>query len=473
MDWILSRVSTIVDGGRPERESSFVAMDQTSSAEVGASIDAVIAPSDAAAARSARSLLVSSSIGSVVEWYDFFVFASAAALVFDRAFFPRADPRTAILLSLSTYAVGFATRPLGGIAFGVLGDRFGRKRALVWSLILMGLATVGVGLIPDYARIGIAAPALLVLLRLIQGLAVGGEVGGALLLVAETLPAERRAFWTAWPMVGGPAGNVLAAGALSALAFAFGDDTFAAWGWRLAFVASGLLIGVGVWMRTRIEESPLYLAYAARRAGRPRAAIGATVAAHWREVGAVFLVKAGENALFYVFSTFFVVYITRVLRRPRSLALSATAITSLVEIVVIFAAGALADRFGRRPITAIGFIAAGIWAFALFPITANAGPTAMMFAAAIAGLCHGVIVGGMSAMFVELFPTSARYTGFSVGYQLATVAAGAVAPLVGVALLTAYGSTIPVSLYAAAMTGPALGCIGLVRETRGVELDSV
>ncbi|HKW49698.1 MAG TPA: MFS transporter, partial [Gemmatimonadaceae bacterium] len=174
-----------------------------------------------------RRLLVSSSIGSLVEWYDFFIFASAAALVFDRVFFPAVDPRTGVLLSLMTYAVGFATRPLGGVVFGVLGDRYGRKRALVWSLLLMGVATMGVGLVPGYARIGILAPALLVLLRLIQGFAVGGEVGGALLLVTESLPAARRGYWAAWPMVGGPAGNVISSIVLASLGLVVGDAAFA------------------------------------------------------------------------------------------------------------------------------------------------------------------------------------------------------------------------------------------------------
>ncbi len=410
-------------------------------------------------------------MGSIIEWYDFFVFASAAALVFDRAFFPRADPRIGVLLALSTYAVGFVTRPLGGIVFGVLGDRFGRKRALVWSLMLMGVATIGVGLVPGYATIGVAAPTLLVLLRLVQGLAVGGEVGGALLLVAETMPADRRASWTAWPMIGGPAGNLLAAGALSLIGWLIGDVAFAAWGWRLAFVASGLMIGVGVWMRTRVEESPLYVAYAKRRGGSARAKIVPTLAAHWKEVVTVFLVKAGENAFFYVFTTFLVVYVTRVLRQPRSLALTATAVTSATSIVAVFAAGALADRIGRRPVTAIGFIGAAVWTFALFPMAA-AGPTPMIVAAGVAGVCQGMMIGGMSALFVELFPTAARYTGFSLGYQLATVASGAIAPLIGVALLTAYGSTMPVSLYAVAMAGPALACLGLIRETKGIELDA-
>src|SRR4051812_46227414 len=185
-----------------------------------------------------RALLFSSSIGTIVEWYDFFVFASAAALVFDRAFFPRAQPLNGVLLSLMTYAVGFVTRPLGGVVFGILGDRYGRKRALVWSLTLMGVATVGVGLVPGYGSIGIAAPVLLVVLRLVQGLAVGGEVGGALLLVAESLPAPRRGYWCAWPMIGGPAGNLLSAGVLAALGIVLGETAFAEWGWRLAFIAS-------------------------------------------------------------------------------------------------------------------------------------------------------------------------------------------------------------------------------------------
>jgi MFS family permease len=274
-------------------------------------------------------------------------------------------------------------------------------------------------------------------------------------------------------MIGGPAGNLIAAGMLSSLAFAFGDASFAAWAWRVAFLASGLLIGVGVWVRTSVEESPLYIAYAERRDARGRSAFMPTLITHWREMATVFLVKAGENALFYVFSTFFVVYVTRVLRRPRSLALTATAVSSLIEIATIFAAGVLADRIGRRGVTAMGFIGAAVWAFALFPLTAKGGVAPIMIAAGVAGIWHGAIVGGMSAMLVELFPTAARYTGFSIGYQLATVASGAIAPLIGVALLTAYGSTIPVSLYAAAMTGPALVCLGLVRETQGTDLDAV
>jgi MFS family permease len=417
-----------------------------------------------------RTLLVSSSIGSIVEWYDFFVFASAAALVFDKVFFPEADPRNGVLFALMTYAVGFATRPLGGVLFGILGDRYGRKQPLIWSLLLMGFATMGIGLIPGYATIGVAAPALLVLLRLIQGVAVGGEVGGALILVAESLPAERRGFWTAWPMLGGPAGNLLSAGVLALLGVALGDAAFAGWGWRLAFLASGALIGIGSWMRTRVAESPLYQAHAARKAGLPPRPLWPTLVAEWRAVLTVFVVKVGENALFYVFTTLFVVYLTRVLELPRTLALEATALGAAVEVVVIIAAGAWSDRIGRRAVTGLGLALAAAWGFLLFPVTAGGDVTLVFLAAATGGACHGLIVGGMSPMFVELFPTSARYTGFSVGYQVASVAGGALAPIIGVALLNRYEATLPVSLYALAMALPALAAVALVAETRGTDL---
>ena len=370
-----------------------------------------------------------------------------------------------------TYAIGFVTRPLGGVVFGIVGDRFGRKRALIWSLVLMGVATVGVGLIPGYRSIGVLAPILLVVLRLVQGIAVGGEVGGALLLVAESMPAGRRGFWSAWPMIGGPAGNLVSSGVLALLGIALGEVAFAAWGWRIAFILSAALILVGLWMRTRVAESPVYQAYVDRRSRTTSPPLGTTLVTHWRSVLVVLLVKAGENALFYVFTTFYVVYVTRVLRQPRTVELEAAAVGSVVDAIVIFAAGAWSDRVGRRIVTAIGFVAAAVWAFALFPMTRSGTPLTIALAAGVAGACHGLIVGGMSAFFVELFPTSARYTGFSIGYQFATVFTGALAPLIGVALLNAYGSTIPVSLYAMAMTAPALISLGMAHETRGANLD--
>lgn len=437
-------------------------------------LEAGMAPeSPTAVSAGLRGLLVSSAVGTVIEWYDFFAFASAAALVFDKAFFPSATPLRGVLLALMTYAVGFASRPLGGVVFGHLGDRYGRKRALVGSLLLMGLATVAMGLIPSYATIGAAAPVVLIVLRLCQGFAVGGEVGGAVVLVAESLDRERRGRWTAWPQIGGPVGNLLSAGVLALLVARLSEPTFVAWGWRIAFLASGVLVGVGIWMRARLEESPLYREQQARRAELGRAPAGRTLATRWRAVLTVLFVKAGENALFYMFTTFFVVYVTRVLHRPRAMALTATLIGSAAEVPMIFVAGALSDRIGRRPVTAVGLVGAALWSFALFPLTASGGPVIITAAAVVGGLFHGLIVGGMSAFFVELFPTAARYTGFSLGYQVASVISGGVAPLIGVALLNAFGSTIPVSLYAVAMAIPALVALGRARETRGVDLASI
>jgi MFS family permease len=422
--------------------------------------------------RAARRLLLSSSIGTVIEWYDFFAFATGAALVFDKIFFPSFAPSTGVLLSLMTYGVGFVTRPLGGVVFGIIGDRYGRKPALVLSLLLMGLCTVAVGLVPSYATIGVAAPVLLVFLRLLQGLAVGGEVGGAVLLVAESMSKERRGQWTAWPQIGGPAGNLVAAGVFAGLTLLLSEQQFLAFGWRIAFLLSGALIFLGVWMRSRVEESPLYQAHVAQRRTR-KVSIFGVLRRHLSAVFGVLLVKAGENALFYVFTTFFVVYVTRVLGQPRSVALTASLLGSAIEVAAIFWAGRLSDRLGRRPVTAIGLIGAAAWSFALFPLTESGSVWAIRLAAVVGGLCHGFIVGGMSAYFVELFPTSARYTGFSLGYQVASVLSGAVAPIIGVALFERFGSTVPVSLYAAAMALPALLWLARSRETRGTDLSSL
>jgi MFS family permease len=219
-----------------------------------------------------------------------------------------------------------------------------------------------------------------------------------------------------------------------------------------------------------VHESPLYQAYAERRAHTPSRPLGTTLVSHWKAVLSVFVVKSGENALFYVFTTFYVVYLTRVLHLPRTLALEATALGAAVEVASIVIAGAWSDRIGRRAVTALGLVTAALWSFALFPVTASGSAALIFAAAAVGGACHGLIVGGMSPMFVELFPTGARYTGFSLGYQLASVAGGAFAPIVGVALLNKYDATLPVSLYALAMALPALAGLLLVPETRGRDL---
>lgn len=422
-----------------------------------------------------KRLLAACSIGTFVEWYDFFVFASAAVIVFDRYFFPSFDPMTGVLLALMTYSVGFISRPLGGIVFGYLGDRVGRKQALVWSLLLMGGATFAVGLIPDYASIGVLAPALLVLLRIIQGLAVGGEMGGAILLVTESLDQRQRGFWSAWPLCGAMLGNAAAAGVLSLLAFALSPETFSAWGWRIAFYLSGALVAIGLWMRLSVEESPVYTRLKEQRAKAPDIKAPSMMSALKRskwQILSTLLIRAGENTLFYVFITFAIVYLTRIVNVPRSLALNAVLIASAVEAVAVLFLGMLSDRIGRRPMMITGLILATAWSFVVFRLLDNASFAAATFAISTGMFLHGVIAMGEVPYFVEAFPTETRYTGFSIGYQLGSVLAGAIAPFIGVALVERYGSTLPISLYCLALALPALIAAYLAKETVGVDLNA-
>lgn len=423
-------------------------------------------------AGASKRLLGACSIGTFIEWYDFFVFASAAVIVFDQQFFPKFDPMTGVLLGLMTYSVGFISRPLGGIVFGYIGDRFGRKQALVWSLILMGGATFAVGLVPSYASVGVAAPLLLVLLRIIQGLAVGGEMGGAILMVTESLDPKRRAFWAAWPMTGAMLGNAAAAGVLSFLVYAMTPETFGTWGWRIAFYLSGILVLIGLWMRMSVEESPVFNRLKEQRAKTKAASTltNALMRSKWQIVSTL-VIRAGENTLFYIFLTFGIVYLTRIVEMPRSAALNAVMIASIIEAIALLFLGMLSDKIGRKPMMIGGLILALAWSFVIFRIFDNATFAAATFAISMGMLLHGVIAMGEVPYFVEAFPTEARYTGFSLGYQLGSVLSGAIAPFIGVALIEKYGSTLPVSLYCLALVIPALIAAFLVRETRHTDLN--
>jgi MFS family permease len=295
--------------------------------------------------KSSIRLLFAASTGTIIEWYDFAVFAFCAALVFNTAFFPVVDPITGLIAALSTQAVGFIARPAGGWFFGVLGDRIGRKRALVISLFLMGGATVAMGLLPTYQQIGVFAPLLLLLMRLLQGFAIGGESTGALVLIAESLPAKQRGLWTGFPMIGGPAGNVIATAVIGAVIGHFGSDAFVEWAWRIPFIASILLIGLGLWVRRKVEESPAFIHLQEQKTEAVKAPLREAITTQGANMLRVLFVKAGESALFYLFSTFFVVLATVFLKVPREAALGALFIGSIAEVAVILAAGATADRY--------------------------------------------------------------------------------------------------------------------------------
>lgn len=415
-------------------------------------------------------LLFAASTGTIIEWYDFAVFAFCAALVFNTAFFPDVNPMTGLIAALTTQAVGFVARPAGGWFFGVLGDRIGRKQALVISLFLMGGATVGMGLLPTYHQVGILAPILLLVLRVLQGFAIGGESTGALVMIAESLPARQRGLWTGFPMVGGPAGNVLATAVIGAVIGWFGSDAFAAWAWRIPFIASILLIAVGIWVRRKVEESPAFIEMQEQRREPVKAPLREAVAHHGAGMLRVLFVKAGENALFYLFSTFFIVLATVYLQAPRGDALNALFTGSIVEVLVILAAGATADRIGRRTVTLaglIGGIAAGYYLFTLQP---GVDAVTLRWATVLTLSFHGIIVGGMSAYFTELFPSRVRYTAMSTSYSVATVLGGALAPIIGTWLLGAFGTPLAVAVYATLMAIPAIYVMFTTPETKGRDL---
>nr|WTB10113.1 MHS family MFS transporter [Streptomyces antimycoticus] len=432
---------------------------------------------------SLRRIVAASLIGTTIEWYDFFLYGSAAALVFNKLFFPDSDPLVGTLLSFLTYAVGFAARPVGALVFGHYGDRLGRKKLLILSLLMMGGATCAIGLLPTHATVGSAAPVLLTALRLIQGFALGGEWGGAVLLVSEHGDARRRGFWASWPQTGAPAGQLLATGVLSALTALLSDDAFEAWGWRVPFLLSGVLVVVGLWIRLSVDESPVFKAAQARAEARKAAAgeaatekmpLVAVLRHHWRDVLIAMGARMAENISYYVITAFVLVYATSDhVGLGKQTALNAVLIASAVHFAVIPAWGALSDRIGRRPVYLLGAVGVGAWAFPFFLLIDTKGFPALLLAVTVGLVFHGAMYAPQAAFFSEMFATRMRYSGASIGAQFASVAAGAPAPLIATVLLADYGSATPIALYVIAAALLTLVAVGVAKETRNRDLAAV
>lgn len=425
-----------------------------------------------------RRIVAASLIGTTIEWYDFFLYGTAAALVFNKLFFPTADPLTGTLIAFLTYAIGFLARPLGGVVFGHFGDKVGRKKLLVLSLVMMGGATFAMGLLPTHASIGVGAPILLTALRLVQGFALGGEWGGAVLIVSEHGGAEHRGFWASWPQSGAPGGNLLATGVLALLAAVQSDATFLAWGWRIPFLLSGVLVVVGLWIRLSVSESPVFLAAQAEAeaeaakggAAQEKAPVVQVFRKDWRQVLTAIGTRFGENISYYILTSFLLVYVTTHLGLPKTTALNALLIGSAVHFVTIPAWGALSDRIGRRPVTLIGSVGMALWAFGFFALV-DSKSFAVITAAVTAGLLlHGAMYGPQAAFVSEMFDTKVRYSGASMGSQLASIVAGALAPIIAVELLKDYGSSVPVSVYLSAAAVVTTLTVAFARETRGRDL---
>ncbi|RDI69135.1 MFS transporter [Nocardia pseudobrasiliensis] len=417
-------------------------------------------------------IVAASVAGTTIEFYDFFLYGLAAALVFDKAFFPVHDPLTGVLLAMATYAVGFAARPLGGILFGHLGDRVGRRRTLSLSLVVMGGATVAIGLVPGYATIGVAAPLILVALRLIQGLALGGEWGGAVLLVSEHGSPAHRGFWSSWPQTGGPLGNLIATGVLAVLGRMVTADQFEDWAWRIPFLLSIVLVAVGIWLRHSVEESPLFVE-ARQRAGDERAPVRVVLAHHREEVLMAALADVGEKATYYTFNIFLLAYLTKIVHVPRGTALAAITIASFSQAVAIVLGGVLADRCGRRISSIVLAVLIACWSLVALPWVDTGRFLAILVVIAVGLTLHGLLTGAQAPFFAELFPSAVRYTGASLGYQLATVVGGSVAPIVGVALLHRYPSTRPVALLLCLMLAATVTAFLWAGETRSRDLRTI
>jgi MFS family permease len=429
--------------------------------------DAVAPRSDTDAARSdtadrrsgVRRAFVASLTGTALEWYDFAVYSAAAALVFGDLFFPSEDPLTGTLLAFSTYAVGYLSRPLGGFVFGRLGDVIGRKKVLIATLVLIGVATFLIGLLPAYGTIGVAAPIALVVLRFAQGVGVGGEWGGAVLLSSEFGDPRRRGFYASAAQVGPPAGNLLANGVLAALGALLTEAQFESWGWRVAFLLSGVLVAFGLWIRAKLEETPVFKAMEAEQS-RPQTPVREVFTTQPRALTAAILCRVGPDVLYAMFTVFVLTYATQELDMSRGSALAAVLIGSSVQVFLMPLAGALSDRVNRRLLYGISAIAAAVWPFVFFPMAAGGSWLPLAAGVLVALVIHCCLYGPQAAFIAEQFSPRLRYTGSSLAYTLAGIIGGAIAPLLFTTLLSAYDSWVPLALYIALAS--AISLVGVL-----------
>jgi metabolite-proton symporter len=415
--------------------------------------------------------IIASTVGTTIEWYDFFLYGTAAALVFPKLFFPEFDPFVGQILSFGTFTAGFVARPLGGIVFGYLGDRIGRKSTLVATLLLMGISTVIIGVLPTYSRIGPAAPILLTSLRFLQGLGVGGEWGGAVLLALEYGHRGRRGFFASWPQTGVPLGLLLSTGVMGAMQGLLSEEAFLRWGWRIPFLLSGVLIGVGLVIRSRVLETPLFQKLLATRQVA-HAPLRETVTRHWREILLAAGARIAENSCFYLFSTYVIAYARDVLNLKGGLVLRAVLVAALCEFAAMPLYGILSDYWSRRGMYMAGCISLLLFAFPYYALLHTREP-ALVFLAVVLSLVgsHAILYSVQASLIPELFGTRLRYTGASLGYQLAAPLAGGMAPLIAASLVQAFPEQHwPLALYVAATALISLISVYFLAETSRKDL---
>ncbi|GAB2990769.1 MHS family MFS transporter [Amycolatopsis acidiphila] len=398
--------------------------------------------------KSLRRAFAASLSGTTLEYYDFAVYSVASATILGKLFFPSSDELAGTMLAFSTYAVGYVSRPFGGFLFGRLGDILGRKQVLVFTLLLTGIATFLIGVLPTHAALGGGAAVLLVLLRFAQGVGVGGEWGGAVLLSSEFGDPKRRGFWASAAQIGPPAGTLLANGVLPLLALILTTAQFESWGWRIAFLLSGVLVLFGLWLRLRLEETPVFREIAAR-GERPKAPVREVLREEPRALVTGILVRICPDVLYSLFTVFVLTYMTTKLHMPKSDGTIAVMIGSACQLFLMPAFGALSDRLSRRTMYLVGTIAAAVWPFVFFPLAGTRSFAVIIVGVVVALAIHALLYGPQAALITEQFSARLRYTGSSLAYTLAGVVGGAVAPLVFTALLAGFGTWVVVALYLA------------------------
>lgn len=419
-----------------------------------------------------KKVLIASLIGSSIEWFDYFLYGTVAALVFNQMFFHSDDPAVGLMLAYASFALAFFIRPLGGVIFSHIGDKIGRKKTLVLTLSLMGGATVLMGFLPTYDNIGAAAPILLIILRLIQGIGLGGEWGGALLLAVEYAPKNRRGFFGSIPQMGVTIGMLLGTLALSIMTL-LPEEAFLSWGWRVPFILSALLVFFGLWIRKGIDETPSFKK-AQEKGEIAKIPFVETMRSHWKEVLIAVGAKVVETAPFYIFGTFIVSYATTQLGFSRTVTLNAVTIATIITTILIPIMGKLSDKVGRKKLYVGGTVLMMLYAFPYFWLL-HQGSAFLLVVATILGL--GIIWAPITAvlgtMFSEIFKSNVRYTGITLGYQIGAALAGGTAPLVATALLNAYdNSYVPVALYIMFAAAISLIAISSVRDRSNQDLDS-
>ncbi len=405
----------------------------------------------------ARRLATASIVGTTLEYFDFAVYNTLAALIFGQLFFPSFEPAIGTILAFSTFAVGYISRPVGGLVFGHLGDRRGRRFVLVATLLLMGITTALMGLLPTYAVAGIASPILLVVLRFIQGAALGGEWAGAVLLSLEHGSRERRGLNGSWAQMGPSLGTLLATGSIALLTVSLSAEDFMAWGWRLPFFASVALVIFGLWIRMGVAETPEFVALQ-NEGEKSRAPVGEVFRDHWRSLLRGGGARIGPDVLYSLTATFSLSYLTTTLGLERMLPLIALSIAGVCNAVSIPLFGALSDRLGRRAVYGGGVVLGLLWILALFPMLDTRDPLLIVLALSSGLIIHASMYGPQAAFIAEQFPARVRYAGSSLAYTLAGIIGGGIAPLMFAALLRAWGTTLAIVLYTAA----ALLITGLV-----------